>query len=320
MNTKDENIIRLFWKVLFIGNTKVGKTQLIGRLLGEPFAQKYTHTTLPVMETPQVVSNDTISMRLWEVPAIVRSDTSEYKRDVDQICLVFDPSKLETITNLEQHFYRYQRELHNKKFVVTLIGTRCDEGSEMNEPSAKEAIHALSKMIEDNGYDVECFYVSSKTNSGIDDVSRSIEQHAVVIKTQKRIEALAVITNLRMLLLRFKLENTTGPSNKNILDAMELIIRGLNEGVDAESPQKYFEDNEASLTKQLGILQTERSTYLQKFYNGCMTILASIGAIDKVQLEDNQKKYGSKYTFWPAEDVKSVKEEIDTVKGTMRLR
>ena len=151
------------FKVVFVGDTGVGKTQIINKFMNIPFSDYYYET---IEDSYQKIINSNgkiIKLLLLDTAGQekYRSIIKSYYKNSNLIVLVYNINNLLTFKNIPKWVDEVKEEIDEKtKFL--LVGNNCDleEGRQVTKEEAKKyAEEKNMKFIE----------VSAKTGEGISD-------------------------------------------------------------------------------------------------------------------------------------------------------
>ncbi len=163
----DEN--NLLSKVVIIGDTNVGKTNIIRRIIGEDFKEMEATIGVEFMyvnikEIDKEDSNKTMSIQIWDTSGAERykAITTTHIRGADGAYIVYDISNESSFTHLN-YWYNCLKDAADKDIIIFLIGNKSDliyeEGRAVKK---KDAIDFVNKNNL-QGY-AEC---SAKNNENI---------------------------------------------------------------------------------------------------------------------------------------------------------
>ncbi|XP_022967899.1 ras-related protein RABA4d-like [Cucurbita maxima] len=119
------------FKVVLIGDSAVGKTQLLARFSRNEFSVDSKATIGVEFQTKTlVVDQKTVKAQIWDTAGQerYRAVTSAYYRGAVGAMLVYDMTKRQSF----DHMSRWLEELRghaDKNIVIMLIGNKCDLGS-----------------------------------------------------------------------------------------------------------------------------------------------------------------------------------------------
>ncbi|KMZ60131.1 Ras-related protein RABA4d [Zostera marina] len=119
------------FKVVLIGDSAVGKSQLLGRFARSEFSLDSKATIGVEFQTRTIiVDQKTIKAQIWDTAGQerYRAVTSAYYRGAVGAMLVYDITKRQTF----DHIARWLEELRghaDKNIVIMLLGNKCDLGS-----------------------------------------------------------------------------------------------------------------------------------------------------------------------------------------------
>ena len=159
------------FKVLFVGDTSVGKTQIINKFVNNSFKEDYKTTTSASCVLKSVEYNgEKIKLELWDSPGQekYKSITENFYKGSQLIVLVYAIDDKNSFDNIQNWVNDIKTQKQNAKFL--LVGNKCDLEEE-RQVSREEA----EKYAKDNG--MKFFEVSAKEGTNInDDMFNSIIQ------------------------------------------------------------------------------------------------------------------------------------------------
>lgn len=146
MGTGDDDFSFVF-KVVLIGDSGVGKTNLLSRFTRNEFNHD-SRTTIGVEFSTRTLTVDgrPVKAQIWDTAGLerYRAITSAYYRGAVGALLVYDITKHQTYDSVE----RWLKELYDHadaSIMVMLVGNKCDLSESSREVPAEEA-----KMYADN--------------------------------------------------------------------------------------------------------------------------------------------------------------------------
>ncbi|KAI9160568.1 hypothetical protein LWI28_009503 [Acer negundo] len=117
------------FKVVLIGDSAVGKSQLLARFARNEFSVDSKATIGVEFQTKTLsIDNKTVKAQIWDTAGQERAVTSAYYRGAVGAMLVYDMTKRQSF----DHMARWLEELRghaDKNIVIMLIGNKCDLGS-----------------------------------------------------------------------------------------------------------------------------------------------------------------------------------------------
>ena len=159
------------FKVVFVGDAKVGKTQIINKFVENEFSENYVETRVEYHHKTINSNGKIIKLRLWDTAGQedYRAITQAYYKSGHLIVLVYAVDDKKSFENIQSWVEDVKNNTNgNPKFL--LVGNKCDLEEE-RQVSREEA----EKYAKDNG--MKFFEVSAKTGTNInDDMFNSIIQ------------------------------------------------------------------------------------------------------------------------------------------------
>lgn len=145
-------------KVVLVGHFGVGKSSLVQRFVHQQFSEKYL-TTIGVKIDKKVVQIEDVSvkMMLWDIAgeSVAMKIPKKYLTGAHGIMYVFDLSREETYSSIQEDLFEVNKTLPDAKMVV--LGNKAD----LVNPSA---IEALREIIE-----VDFKTTSAKSGDNVED-------------------------------------------------------------------------------------------------------------------------------------------------------
>ena len=164
MADADENSYELLYKIIIIGDTGVGKSNILSRYLKDEFREDSKSTVGVELGTKFLKIKDMgAKLQIWDTAGQERykSITSSYYKGSHGCFIVYDITNEKTFENVDNWFKQAQKEA-SKEVSIILVGNKCDLenerkiSKEKGEEKAKTLncpffeISALSKIkIED---------------------------------------------------------------------------------------------------------------------------------------------------------------------------
>jgi len=177
-------------KLVFLGDSNVGKTSIIHRFCENKFEENGLVSTISVAFKNKFLKIDSftqVNMNIWDTAGQekFRSMTRSYLRDSHGVFLVFDLTQKKSFDSLNFWLEEINNSDINKQYVKMLIGNKSDfkqkevdketakkfaEENNMKylEVSAKDGIN-IESMFEMMG--IECVKILEKENKGENDKS-----------------------------------------------------------------------------------------------------------------------------------------------------
>jgi len=158
-NTQDYDHL---FKLLMIGDSDVGKSSILLRFTEDKFDEEHP-CTIGVDFKIKLVSfaGKKINLTIWDTAGQekFRSLTSSYYRGTQGIVLVYDVTRRESFSNLEQWLNEIEMYSSNAEVVKLLVGNKVDkENREVTYEEGKAFAKAKNMLF------IEC---SAKTRLGI---------------------------------------------------------------------------------------------------------------------------------------------------------
>jgi len=166
------------FKVVLMGESSVGKTALAIRFSRKSF-NEYNDATVGASFSRFEYNG--INIRLWDTAGQERylSLCQLYYRDADVILLVFDVYELNSLKRAEYYINKINSENKDDYFIVIV-------GNKMDLIKNETTLDLIKKKVQDELLDkfnnLQCIFVSAKTNENIENLLDIIKVHCNSIK------------------------------------------------------------------------------------------------------------------------------------------
>ena len=193
------------FKVLFVGDTSVGKTQIINKFVNNSFKEDYKTTTSASCVLKSVEYNgEKIKLELWDSPGQekYKSITENFYKGSQLIVLVYTVDDKNTFENIQNWVNDVKNNTtENPRFL--LVGNKCDlkEGRQVTKEEAEE----YAKK-----YNMEFIEVSAKEGTNIEKMFNSIIQELLEDMEKEEISYYN------------KYNNTNNSEQKDLLDDKDI--------------------------------------------------------------------------------------------------
>jgi small GTP-binding protein len=162
-----------FVKVIFIGDSGVGKTCLMGSLLSQKFSEQHFHTTAPEFRPLQLEHRGSlVRLHVWDTAGheVYRSITRMYFRNAQVVLLCFSVESRDSFDSVEEWRGLAADDAPGAR--VILVATKCDlldaGAVSLDEAAAKAAAHGLAAAP-----------TSARTRAGVDGLLELIAEAAL---------------------------------------------------------------------------------------------------------------------------------------------
>lgn len=168
IDTDHSQLPQTLFKVVFIGDSGVGKTSLINRICGGDFTEKFCTTIGVDFRVKTIVlEGQQVVLQLWDTAGQerFRSITSQYLRKSDGVLIVYDVNSEFSFCNVCSWMASIEK-VNNDNVIVALIGNKLDLGATSDKkvvPSDEGRKVAAEK-------DALFFETSAKDGTGIEEL------------------------------------------------------------------------------------------------------------------------------------------------------
>lgn len=166
---------KVLLKIVVLGGSKVGKTQLLRAFAQQEFVAKYTPTNVANLVPQEVRKGGRIfNLQLWDMPGNSKSMKNIQPRNLaaDACILVYDTSNAKSAKALASRLEAFRGACEAISGFdsphIIIIGTKLDTKDEDGVPLAKVKKWAAKNKIE------EVFEVSAKTSKGVKQAFESL--------------------------------------------------------------------------------------------------------------------------------------------------
>ena len=149
-------------KLVLIGDTKIGKSDIPYRLMNNSFRNNnYTTIGVEFFTFTKVLLNTVIKCQLWDTAGQIRfrSIINAYLRGSSIVILCFDITQKSAFISLEGHMKTIKELVKNNHFII-LLGTKSDLNNER-----QVSLEEINEYAKKNN--LSYFECSSKTGNNI---------------------------------------------------------------------------------------------------------------------------------------------------------
>lgn len=173
------------FKIVFIGDSEVGKTNILTRQVNGNFVER-TRSTIGVdfFHYETKIDNQPITLQLWDTAGQERfkAITKGYYRGTHCVCLVFDITNDASFRKIESWLNEVNTHLRTKPHLV-LIGNKADLYVSRQVPTSVAAAYAKVHNM--------CYVeTSAKTSSNLDVLFNEIAELVTSVRRDERVTLL----------------------------------------------------------------------------------------------------------------------------------
>ena len=165
-NSIDDNLLEI--KVVFLGQTAVGKTSIINRFIDGKFIPNFVPTmsggySSKIQEFKE--DKKKIKFEIWDTAGQerYRSLNKIFYKDASVAILVYDITRKDTFQDIKNYWYKEVRDNSNENVIIAIAGNKIDfyEYEEVNKNEVLEFSEKIGAIYKGT---------SAKTGIGIDDL------------------------------------------------------------------------------------------------------------------------------------------------------
>ena len=162
-NTENNNSYDMIFKIVLIGDSSVGKTNILSRYISNKYDPNSQSTIGVELSTKNYIfDNNEVKVQIWDTAGQekYRSITSSYYKGAQGCLLVYDITRKESFDNIDKWFSELKSSADNDINAI-LIGNKCDLEKErkvtMEEAQKKAKLFNIAFMETSalNGTNVE---------------------------------------------------------------------------------------------------------------------------------------------------------------------
>ena len=177
--------MELILKTVIIGDSGVGKSKMLQRLIKDSYTEGGNSTIGVDFETfPIIWNGHDVNIIMWDTAGQERFEatTTSYFRGMHAVLLVYDITNEDSFQNIKKWLSKADaQERHFQLIVIGCKLDRSDEGLELVDASR------LPELLDGRSH-LHC-HVSSKQNIGFDKLKEHINTAAVAIMRKRREDA-----------------------------------------------------------------------------------------------------------------------------------
>lgn len=245
----EKQIDSIFYRLILVGDTMVGKTQIINRYINDLFQEEY----FPTFSIDFKIKTQKINGRTINIHCIDTEGSSEFYIDTgtlfiqkaDAFIYVFDISSRESFNNLNIIRNKIKSTLYNLEKIISekivyLVGNKCDLGMyrQINETEGR---------LEANKYNAKYVEVSAKNGMNVDKLFDFIIQDIIKKKENK-----------------INFDGGGGIKNKSIYNNKINNFNDINNNIDVKINNENNIDNNNNLYGNENGLDYDNSSYFLK--------------------------------------------------------
>mmetsp|Transcript_55650 Transcript_55650/g.131408 ORF Transcript_55650/g.131408 Transcript_55650/m.131408 type:complete len:199 (+) Transcript_55650:63-659(+) len=172
---------RMSFKVVLLGEGRVGKTSLVLRYVNNVFSEKQTSTIQASFLSKRLTINDTtVNLAIWDTAGQERFHALGpiYYRDADGALLAYDITDAESFTKVK-NWVKELRKMVGNEIVLVIAGNKSDLDKQRQVSVQEAETYAAS-------VNAQHFSTSAKTSKGIDECFLSLTKKILEKKQTSR--------------------------------------------------------------------------------------------------------------------------------------
>lgn len=155
-------------KAILIGESEVGKTNIISQFTKETFNAKAEETVGAEFDTKEVFYDSfcrTLKFQVWDTAGAerYRQLTKIFCRDAQIAILVYDVTSESSLTQLKEFWYDTIKSCGKPDAILAIVGNKCD--IQLPEEVLENEGKAFAEQV-----DADFYLTSAKDNIGITDL------------------------------------------------------------------------------------------------------------------------------------------------------
>ena len=159
-------------KVIFVGDSSVGKSCIINRYINDSFQNQVVTLGCNSLLKTMTIDKYNIKFDIWDTAGMekFRSLNAQFYKDANIVILVYEIINLNSFNSIKNYWYKDIIENSNKNIILGLIGNKSDlylDKEEVSEEEARNyakeinAIFKLTSALNGNGIN-ELFEILAK--------------------------------------------------------------------------------------------------------------------------------------------------------------
>ncbi len=159
-------------KVIFVGDSSVGKSCIINRYINDSFQNQVVTLGCNSLLKTITIDKYNIKFDIWDTAGMekFRSLNAQFYKDANIVILVYEIINLNSFNSIKNYWYKDIIENSNKNIILGLIGNKSDlylDKEEVSEAEARNyakeinAIFKLTSALNGNGIN-ELFEILAK--------------------------------------------------------------------------------------------------------------------------------------------------------------
>ncbi|KAL9656843.1 hypothetical protein ABK040_004377 [Willaertia magna] len=146
-------------KALLLGNTRVGKTSIIEKLVYDQFEENYTPTIGSDFLTSQPITskNESSRLQIWDSAGLEKYQALSvaFYRDIDVVCLVYsviDPQSAESLNKWREEFLVQAGLSVQSTFPMIVLANKVDLINPSNQTQVEKAMRIAKTFSSQYNY------------------------------------------------------------------------------------------------------------------------------------------------------------------------
>ncbi|BBM99405.1 Ras-related protein Rab-21 [Marchantia polymorpha subsp. ruderalis] len=184
------------FKLVLLGDGRVGKTSMVLRYVNNIFSDKQTATIQASYLTKRVnVDGLTVTLAIWDTAGQERFHALGpiYYRDADAAVLVYDLMDKDSFARVKS-WVKELRKMANKNIVLTIAGNKCD----MDRHRTVD-LQDSERYAESIG--AHHFLTSAKSNTGIEEAFLDVAKRVLEVRKGESPEGMSSVAHRKSLIV-----------------------------------------------------------------------------------------------------------------------
>ncbi|OHT07403.1 GTP-binding protein ypt5 [Tritrichomonas foetus] len=174
-------------KIVFIGNTEVGKTSLIQQYIDKNVDDIQSTVSAAYSQVEIECDSAVVTLDVWDTAGQekFRSMGTMYYHNADIAVAVFDVTSPQSFDDLEKWIQSFKE--HSKSDYVVIVGNKIDLPNELHKVTQEDAENWAAEQ------NCECFFTSATTGENVNElfenIGKKVAEGNYIVHSYEREEA-----------------------------------------------------------------------------------------------------------------------------------